>query len=95
MKSTFNSSMPFQTSTPFQDVSNEIVSLAKEVFVEDQVTVAEQIFGGKSEQMDELQLRRSALADKYNALAYEPLPATEGKVKIRVLAERKTPVDKT
>jgi len=88
MKSTDNSFMAFQS------VSAEIVSLAREVFEENLVEAAERIFGAKAVDMTEKQKREFALATKYNALVWESLPATEGKVKIRVLVERKTPIDK-
>jgi len=79
---------------PFQTASAELVSLAREAFEEDIVEAAERIFGAKAVPMTEKQKREYALATKYNALVWESLPAAEGKVKIRVLIERKTPLDK-
>jgi len=78
---------------PFQTASAELVSLAREAFEEDIVAAAERIFDVKAVERIEKQKRESALATKYNALVYESLPAAEGKVKIRVLIERKTPID--
>jgi hypothetical protein len=77
-----------------QTVSDQTVSVAREVFEEDIVAAAERIFGVKATEMTEKEKREFALAEKYNALIWKSLPASPGKVKIEVLVEKKLPVDK-
>lgn len=76
-------------------VSSELLAIAREVFVEeDLVAAAERIFGAKAVDPTPEQLRQFELAKKYNALVWQPMPTVNGKVGIKVLLTRKSPIDK-